>query len=99
MLLATVSLLDAAIARWPITFSEDWMFLAATDVFIVVAVAYDFATRRRVAAAYLWGGALVLTGQALRLLAGPTDAWRAVARGDPRMTDAPVRGRARAATA
>ena len=80
MLLATISLLDAAIARWPISFSTDWMFLAATDVFIVVAVAYDLATRRRVGPGYLWGGALVLAGQALRLLAGPTEAWRAVAR-------------------
>lgn len=80
MLLATISLLDAAIARWPITFNADWMFLAATDVFIVLALAYDMATRRRVAAAYIWGGALVVSGQALRVFVGPTDAWRAIAR-------------------
>lgn len=80
MLLATISLLDAAIARWPVTFGADWMFLAATDVFIVVALAYDLAIRRRVASAYIWGGAVVVAGQALRLLAGPTDAWRALAR-------------------
>ena len=80
MLLATISLLDAAIARWPVTFTADWMFLAATDVFIVVALAYDLVTRRRLATAYLWGGAIVVAGQVLRFLGGPTDTWRAVAR-------------------
>ena len=80
MLLATISLLDAAIARWPVSFSAAWMFLAATDVFIVAALAYDLATRRRVAAAYIWGGTLVVAGQALRVLGGPTDTWRAIAR-------------------
>jgi hypothetical protein len=80
MLLATISLLDAAIARWPVGFTADWMFLAATDAFIVVALAYDLVTRRRVATAYFWGGAIVVAGQALRLLGGPTDTWRAVAR-------------------
>ena len=80
MLLATISLLDAAIARWPVSFSADWILLAATDLFIVAAMAFDLATRRRVAAAYLWGGTLVVAGQALRVLGGPTDTWRAVAR-------------------
>jgi hypothetical protein len=80
MLLATISLLDAAIARWPITFTADWMFLAATDVFIAVAVAYDLATRRRVAPAYVWGAAVVVAGQTLRVLGGPTEWWRALAR-------------------
>jgi hypothetical protein len=80
MLLATISLLDAAIARWPITFSADWMFLALTDVFMLVAFAYDVATRRRIASAYLWGGALVVAGQVLRISGGATDAWQAIAR-------------------
>jgi hypothetical protein len=80
MLLATINLLDAAIARWPIAFTADWMFLAATDVFILAALAYDVATRRRVAAAYIWGGALLLAGQVLRVLGGPTDTWQALAR-------------------
>ena len=80
MLLATISLLDAAIARWPVAFTADWMFLAATDVFIVVAVAYDLATRRRVSAVYGWGSAVVVAGQVLRILGGPTDTWRAIAR-------------------
>jgi hypothetical protein len=80
MLLATISLLDAAIARWPITFTADWMFLAATDVFIAVAATYDLATRRRVSAVYVWGSAVVVAGQVLRILGGPTETWRALAR-------------------
>jgi hypothetical protein len=79
MLLATISLLDAAIARWPVPFTADWMFLAATDLFIVVALAYDLATRGRVAAAYVWGTAVVIAGQVLRVVGGPTDAWRTLA--------------------
>jgi uncharacterized membrane protein YozB (DUF420 family) len=80
MLLATISLLDAAIARWPITFSADWMFLALTDVFILVSFAYDVATRRWIAGAYLWGGALVVVGQMIRLTVGGTDTWQGLAR-------------------
>jgi hypothetical protein len=80
MLLATINVLDAAIARWPITFSADWMFLALTDVFILVSFVYDVATRRRIAGAYLWGGALVVAGQVARLTGGATDTWQAFAR-------------------
>jgi hypothetical protein len=80
MLLATISLLDAAIARWPITFTADWMFLALTDVFILVACVYDVATRGRIASAHVWGGALVVVGHVVRLTAGATDAWQTVAR-------------------
>jgi hypothetical protein len=80
MLLASISLLDAAIARWPVPFTADWMFLAATDVFILAGAIYDGAVRRRLSPAYLAGAMLIVVGQILRLVAGPTDAWRAVAR-------------------
>jgi hypothetical protein len=80
MLLATINLLDAPIARWPIVFPSDFAFHAAWDAFIVVALAYDLATRRRVAAAYLWGGALVVLGQVVRAVGGASDTWQALAR-------------------
>ena len=51
MLLATISLLDAAVARWPIRFTADWMFYAITDLFIVAAIAYDVLSRHRIARA------------------------------------------------
>ena len=80
MLLATISLLDAAVARWPIAFTADWMFYAITDLFIVAAIGYDLVSRRHIAAAYIWGGALIVLCQALRPIVGQTAAWHAIAR-------------------
>jgi hypothetical protein len=82
ILLATISLLDAPIARWPfeILQTSSWALYVATDLFIVAAVLYDLATRGGVHRAYLWGGAVIVAGQALRTPLGQTDAWLAVAR-------------------
>jgi hypothetical protein len=53
MLLATVSIVDAAVARWPIALvaTTAWAYYVVTDVFIVAAIRYDVASRRRVFAA------------------------------------------------
>jgi hypothetical protein len=80
MLLATISLLDAAVARWPVAFTADWMFVAVSDLFIVAAIAYDAVSRRRVAMAYVWGSALIVFAQGLRPIVGQTGAWHAIAR-------------------
>jgi len=82
VLLATVSLLDAPVARWPLEFvqASSWAFYVVADLFIVVPMAYDLATRGSVHRAYLWGGALIVIGQALRTPLGQTDAWLAIAR-------------------
>jgi hypothetical protein len=82
MLLATISLLDAALARWPIELlrTSTWAFYVAADLFIAVAMIYDLATRGRVHPVHLWGGALIVAGQALRTPLGQTDAWHAIAR-------------------
>ena len=80
MLLATLSLLDAAVARWPFAFSADWMFYAITDLFIVAAIAYDLLSRRRVAMAYVWGAGLIVLCQGLRPIVGETGTWHAIAR-------------------
>ena len=97
MLVATASLLNAAIARF--------FFLAATgggpgmrpgmgpprppefaltagllaDTVIVLAMLFDWRTRGRPHAAYLWGLGVVLTVQILRGPIGRTDAWSAFA--------------------
>src|SRR5215831_7751103 len=65
MLLATLSLLDAAVARWPIPGIGDAPLAqyAITDAFIVAAMLYDFASRRSVAPAYLWGGLAIVAEQ------------------------------------
>jgi hypothetical protein len=82
MLLATVSILDAAVARWPLAIvaTSPYAFFVLTDVFIVAGVVYDLASRRRVHPAYTWGGVLIVASQPLRLVVGQTDTWRAVAR-------------------
>jgi MFS family permease len=80
MLLATVSILDAAIARWPISgISAPLAYYGLTDAFIAVAILYDFLSRRRVSPVYIWGGLLILTGQCLRGVLGATPAWHAFA--------------------
>lgn len=77
MLVATVSILDAAIARWPLSVvqSEPFAFFFATDLFVVAGICYDLWSRRRVHPAYLWAGLLLVVSQPLRLSVGHTDAW------------------------
>ena len=81
MLLATISILEAAVARWPIDMvSSNAATFVVTDAFIVIAATYDLASRRRIHPAYIWGGLLVLGGQSLRDSVGHTAAWQAFAR-------------------
>ena len=81
MLLATINILDAAIARWPLAFvsSTTWMYYVITDVFILAAIGYDAASRKRISPAYLWGGLLIVAAQFGRELIGRTGAWQAFA--------------------
>ena len=82
MLLATISLLDAPIARLPfaIVSATTWGHYVFTDLFIVAAIGYDLLTRRRVDRAYLWGGLLIVIGQVLRTPIGETTAWHSASR-------------------
>jgi hypothetical protein len=79
MLLATISILDAPIARWPGAPGAVGVFVLV-DLFIVAAVLYDIVSRRSVHPAYLWGGAIVVASQVLREPVGRSDAWHALAR-------------------
>jgi hypothetical protein len=79
MLLATLSILDAPIARWPGAPGALGVFVLV-DLFVAVAILYDVVSRRRVHPAYLWGGAIIVAGQALRDPIGHLAAWHAVAR-------------------
>lgn len=83
MLLATISILDAAIARLPFEFlrTSTWNYLPTTDVFLLAAILYDVASRRTVHQAYVWGGTLLVIEQALRIPIGNSPAWHAIARG------------------
>jgi hypothetical protein len=65
MLLAYVSILNAAIARIP-GMPSRFANYALTLLFVVAGITYDFVSRREVHKAYLWGGtlfAIALTAQ------------------------------------
>ena len=81
MLLATISILDAAVARLPLEFlrTSNWNYLPTTDVFLLTAILYDVVSRRTVHQAYVWGGLLLIIEQALRIPVGETAAWQAIA--------------------
>jgi hypothetical protein len=78
MLLGTVALLDAAIARIPGVLAIGIPFaFALQDLFIVACAVYDYTTRGRVHPAYLWGGLVILVSQPLRLFVSQTPLWLA----------------------
>ncbi len=82
MLLATISILAAAISRWPIPFMMEHApvsFFAGVDLFVLVAIAYDLFSRHRVHPAYIWGGLLIVASQPLRLMVSGTPGWLALA--------------------
>lgn len=80
MLLATVNLITAAIARWPgVLPMGPLAFFGLTDLFIVALVVWDLRSRGRPHAATVWGGALTIAGQGARLAVMGTGAWLAFA--------------------
>src|SRR5438309_12097137 len=82
MLLATISLVPAAVARLPIGFIETGgppLFYGLSDLFIVPCLIYDLATRGRPHRATVLAGLLIVISQPLRLLGGSTHAWLALA--------------------
>ena len=78
MLLATLSLLDAAVARWPVRGIADSTLAqyAITDAFIAAAMLYDFVSRRTVSPVYVWGGLAIVVEQWARDALGATAAWQ-----------------------
>jgi len=82
MLLATIGILPAAIARLPFAFIQQTgplAFFGLADLFIVPCLIFDLITRGRPHRATVIGGALIVISQPLRLLIGTTHAWLAFA--------------------
>ena len=76
MLLATISVMDAAIARMPgMLEAGPLAFFALADAFIIVGIAYDIFSRGRVHGVWIWGGLAILVSQVLRLVISATQAW------------------------
>ena len=82
MLLATISVLDAAVAQWPLAIMANGpiAFFAVTDLYIVAGVVFDVASRGRAHPTYLWGGLLIVGSQIARLAVSHTVGWIAFAR-------------------
>ena len=82
MLLATISLLTAAVARFlrQVGMGGAPNLFFGTDVFVLALVLYDLASRGRIHPATLWGGALVVGFKPLLFyVLSSTPAWLALA--------------------
>jgi hypothetical protein len=82
ILVATICLLAAAIARFPIAAMMKIgppMFYGLQDLLIVAGMAYDRAFHGRVHRAYWWAGGLMLLSQVLFLAIAGTPPWHAFA--------------------
>jgi hypothetical protein len=77
MLLATISILAAAIARLHFAIMQKGppAFFGFTDLFIVAVLVYDLITLRRIHRATAWAALLIVASQPLRLLLGGTHVW------------------------
>ena len=77
MLLATISILAAAIARLPFAIMQAGppAFFGFTDAFIAVCVLYDLITLKRVHRATALAALLIVVSQPLRLMLGNTHVW------------------------
>ena len=82
MLLATIGILPAAVARLPFAFIQQYgplAFFGLGDLFIIPVLIFDFITRGRPHRATMLASALIILSQPLRLLIGGTNAWLAFA--------------------
>lgn len=78
MLLATISILAAAIARLPFAFilqAGPLAFFGLTDALVVVCVLYDLVTLRRIHRASALAGLFIIASHPLRMMLGGTHAW------------------------
>jgi hypothetical protein len=81
ILVATVALMIAAIARWPLALIHRNAIRAAvlSYVFLLILAAYDFWSTRKIHRATLWAGAFLIFVQQIRIPIGKTAAWHAFA--------------------
>lgn len=81
MLLATIGILDAAIARWPFALMRNGppAFFGIEDLYVLALVGYDLVRLGRVHRATALGGAFVIAMQPLALAVSTTRAWHAFA--------------------
>ena len=82
ILVATVALMIAAIARWPLAIIDrnpPAMGALFSYIFLFILVAYDLWSTHKVHRATLWAGAFLIFVQQIRIPIGKTGAWQAFA--------------------
>ena len=81
MLLATISVMDAAVARMPgMLEAGPIAFFAGADLFLVAGILYDLFARGRVHPVWIWGGSAIVVSQVLRLMLASTETWASFVR-------------------
>ena len=78
MLLATIGILPAAVARLPFDFIQQYgplAFFGLSDLFIIPCLIYDIISRGRPHRATVLAGSLIVISHPLRMIIGGTHAW------------------------
>jgi hypothetical protein len=76
MLLASIAILDAAVARMPgMLEAGPLVFFALADLFIVAGIAYDIMSRGRIHPVWIYGGFAIVISQVARLVLSATAPW------------------------
>jgi len=82
MLVGTICILGAAVARLPLPFMTGPVaFFVGTDLFLLPLVVWDLKSRGRLHPVTLWGGLVLIASQPFRLWLSGTGAWLAFANG------------------
>lgn len=76
ILVATIALMIAAIARWPFIVHHNILTAALLSyIFLLLMMAYDFWSTRKIHRATLWAGAFLIFIQQVRIPIGRTVVW------------------------
>ena len=80
MLIGTLELVPAGVARWPgLATAGPLAYFGITDLVLVAVVLFDLATRGRPHPATIWGGLFLVASQVLRIVISGTGPWLAFA--------------------
>jgi hypothetical protein len=78
MLVGTLGILGAGVARWPVAIIQQAgpvAYFGIPDLLIIGCAIFDTVRTRRLSPAYLWGGLFVILSHPARFLLASTSAW------------------------
>jgi hypothetical protein len=80
IIIATLSIFDAAITRWPVLAISQSALMTSLVVysFLLLMVVYDLFSLHRIQKATLWGGLFLIVYREVRIPIGGTSAWAAI---------------------